>query len=263
MKADWIFSHHLLVTGFPTKANVSKLGHPSPRELMTCSPWILFPTKFRFFKFGRFFFKFTPSTESTTFPANDKLHNRFSLGKFVILLIRLSVRSMASNKSLVTAKCSMEGMDKPRMRISRSPRGLVLCSDWDIISAESLIFLVLFYDSPVISLSEWSDDKSRRYYLLMCLVSWLFMEWEERLVFLLEVGGGEWFGQVKWLRVKLNKRGCFRGIIKIERTCFTTTKHKNANKKRKPLSSISPLAFIAVLLSRTLHSNNSITGWLA
>lgn len=56
-----------------------------------------------------------------------------------MLDMRLSVKSIASNKSLVTAKCSMAGMERPRRMISRSPRGLVLCSDCVMISAESLI----------------------------------------------------------------------------------------------------------------------------
>ncbi len=82
--------------------------------------------------------------DSRRFPLNDRDDKRCNLGKLVSLVIRLSVKSIASNWSLVTARCSMAGMDRPRRRISRSPRALVRCSDCEIISAESLIVNILF-----------------------------------------------------------------------------------------------------------------------
>eukprot|EP00980_Cylindrotheca_fusiformis_P001753 scaffold405_cov132-Cylindrotheca_fusiformis.AAC.5 len=46
---------------------------------------------------------------------------------------------MASTASLVTPKCSIAGIARPRKTISLSPRGFVLCSADSRSSADNLI----------------------------------------------------------------------------------------------------------------------------
>eukprot|EP00979_Chaetoceros_neogracilis_P001718 scaffold305_cov267-Chaetoceros_neogracile.AAC.35 len=76
---------------------------------------------------------------SIEFPDRNKLLSLKRRGKFSTRVMRLSAKSMASKWSRVAPRCSIAGIARPRRIISRSPRALERCSDWEMISAESLI----------------------------------------------------------------------------------------------------------------------------
>ena len=84
------------------------------------------------------------SSDVIAFPTRFKLLNRGNRGKFSNRVNRLSLKSIVSKASLVTAKCSMAGMASPRNTSSRSPSGLGRCSAWLNISADNLIFADYF-----------------------------------------------------------------------------------------------------------------------
>ena len=128
-----------LVTGLPVNVKNSSLAQASARFPISCRPLIRLSVKTKFVIFGMLLFKFFRSMLSIEFPDKSKLLSRNSRGKFSRREIRLSVKSIVSKRSRVAPKCSIAGIASPLRTISRSPREFERCSDWEMMSAESLI----------------------------------------------------------------------------------------------------------------------------
>jgi hypothetical protein len=130
---------YLLVTGFPNSVKNSSFGQALPTLATSCKAVIRLCDSVRDVIWGIFFFILAGSRLSMRFPEHIRLVSRFSRGKFSSRTNRLSLKSMASNWSRVTAKCSIAGTASPLRTSSRSPKGLGRCSARPSISADNLI----------------------------------------------------------------------------------------------------------------------------
>lgn len=130
---------NVLVTEFPWRLKNSNFGQAFPNAATWYKDDIRLLDRSTNFKFGTFLEMLESSIDSMRLPDNLRLDNRSNLGKLSRCVNRLSVKSMASWASLVTAKCSIAGMAKPRSTISRSPNGFVRCSAEPKSSADNLM----------------------------------------------------------------------------------------------------------------------------
>lgn len=130
---------YLRCTGLPFRFKNSNLVQALAKFDTSNSDDILLLDMSRFCNDGVFFIMLLVSTVSMTLPDRVRLLRRNSRGKFSRRLNRLSVKSIASKASRVTAKCSIMGMARPRKTTSRSPNGFVRCSQDPISSADNLI----------------------------------------------------------------------------------------------------------------------------
>ena len=89
---------------------------------------------------GTFLCRLVASKDSMRLEEAKMEDNRPNLGKLSNRDNRFSDKSILSKESNVAPKCSMAGMANPRRIISRSPNGLVRCSQEPINSADNLIF---------------------------------------------------------------------------------------------------------------------------